>query len=105
MNDVHLFLLMSRFVQGVDVDVDALSLCMENLAEYELEDSVDLINADIINTNPLRATVEPAMLATGPLRRKPLVDTVVMNPPFGTKLAGADMVFLKRGLEVRVGSG
>jgi predicted RNA methylase len=29
-----------------------------------------------------------------------LIDTVVMNPPFGTKRKGADMEFLSMGLKV-----
>lgn len=32
-----------------------------------------------------------------------LVDTVVMNPPFGTQKKGADMEFLSMGLKVRTG--
>lgn len=32
------------------------------------------------------------------------VDTVVMNPPFGTRRNGADMEFLSMGLKVRTGA-
>lgn len=31
----------------------------------------------------------------------PIVDTVVMNPPFGTRKKGADMDFLSMALKVR----
>jgi predicted RNA methylase len=29
------------------------------------------------------------------------VDMVIMNPPFGTKIKGIDMVFLQKAIEVR----
>jgi predicted RNA methylase len=31
------------------------------------------------------------------------IDTIVMNPPFGTRKKGADMEFLSMGLKVRTG--
>jgi type I restriction-modification system DNA methylase subunit len=31
------------------------------------------------------------------------LDTIIMNPPFGTKLKGIDMVFLKKGIDVSQG--
>lgn len=32
--------------------------------------------------------------------RKPLFDTIIMNPPFGTKIKGIDMVFLEKAFKV-----
>ncbi|XP_024377854.1 uncharacterized protein [Physcomitrium patens] len=69
-------------VVGVDVDEDALALAQENCEELEVE--MDLIQANLSEL-PLQGLV---------------VDTVVMNPPFGTRRKGADMEFLAAALKV-----
>lgn len=67
---------------GVDVDEDALEICRTNCKDFELN-NVDLLQCD---------------LTTSCLRPK-FVDTVIMNPPFGTKHnQGMDVTFLKQGL-------
>ncbi|KAM0894818.1 hypothetical protein ACQ4PT_024262 [Festuca glaucescens] len=75
-------LLDAEHVTGIDIDLQSLELAQENAADLELD--IDLIQCDIKNLN-----------LTGLL-----VDTVVMNPPFGTKRKGADMDFLSMGLKV-----
>jgi len=71
------------FVTGFDVDSDALDLFSENLSGFEI-DNVDLINMDVKNIGP------------GWENR---FDTVVMNPPFGTKHnKGLDLLFLQTGI-------
>ncbi|KAF8698144.1 hypothetical protein HU200_035659 [Digitaria exilis] len=74
-------LLDAEHVIGIDVDPQALELAQENAADLEMD--VDLIWSDIKNLN-LKGI---------------LVDTVVMNPPFGTRKKGADMEFLSMGLK------
>jgi len=67
---------------GVDVDEDALALARENLAEMDLLDSVDLVLSDVQDVD---------------LKMK--FDTVVMNPPFGTRNAGIDTLFVQKGMQ------
>ena len=68
-------ILNSAYNIGVDIDIDALNQCKSNCEEFDAE--VDLICANIETGLDL------------------VVDTVLMNPPFGTKKAGIDMVFLQ----------
>ena len=67
---------------GIDIDMDALIQAKDNLAEFEMNKNVDLILADI-----------SSLLESSGTCMK--VDTVVMNPPFGTRVAGIDMKFLQ----------
>ncbi|WVZ82398.1 hypothetical protein U9M48_029664 [Paspalum notatum var. saurae] len=75
-------LLDAEHVLGIDIDPQSLELAQENAADLELD--IDLIWSDIKSLN---FKVLP-------------VDTVVMNPPFGTRKRGADMEFLAMGLKV-----
>lgn len=69
-------------VTGFDVDLDALNICYENCESSETE--IEMICCDI-NSNL-------------PDRFENFFDTVIMNPPFGTKRnAGMDMKFLEIG--------
>lgn len=78
-------LLGASYVLGVDIDEDALEIASSNIQQFELSD-VELLQCDVQNL--------PRML-TG---RK--FDTVVMNPPFGTKHnKGLDSAFVEAGLE------
>lgn len=71
------------FVTGFDVDSDALDLFAENIADFEM-DNLDLINIDVKN------------IGEGWENK---FDTVIMNPPFGTKHnKGLDMLFLRTGI-------
>ena len=79
--------LSSSHVVGIDIDPDALEIAHKNLSELEIS-SVDLLSMDL--------TTRPE----GMFERK--FDTVIMNPPFGTKSnKGIDVLFLKAGVEVR----
>ncbi|CAM9723426.1 unnamed protein product, partial [Phaeothamnion confervicola] len=68
-------------VVGWDVDPGALEVAAENAAEIEVD--LDLVCLDVIASRRVAAGS---------------VDTVVMNPPFGTRIAGADVAFLQRAL-------
>lgn len=75
-------------VTGVDVDPDALRIARLNAATM-VRGNIDFVCADV---------------ATGEFLTKkgkePLFDIVVMNPPFGTKRKGIDMVFLQTALRM-----
>ena len=51
----------------------------------ECPEKIDLINMDI---------------STIKFSKAKAFDTIVMNPPFGTRKEGIDLVFLKKGIEV-----
>ena len=73
-------LLHSTFCVGMDIDSDALTIFQQNCKEFELDTVVDILHVDISN-------IESMFLKK--------FDTVVMNPPFGTKYnKGVDMDFL-----------
>ncbi|KAJ4839889.1 hypothetical protein Tsubulata_003197 [Turnera subulata] len=69
-------------VIGIDIDSESLELAAQNADELELE--IDFVQCDVRN------------LAW----RGRTVDTVVMNPPFGTRRKGADMEFLFAALKI-----
>jgi len=61
----------SRSCVGFDIDDSALCICQRNLTELDI-DQVDLIKADVVHIENDEV-----------LKRR--FDTVIMNPPFGTK--------------------
>ena len=82
----------AAFVTGFDIDDDALSVFRNNAEGFEI-DNFDLVRADV--------TAFEAFEGTNCNRLRKAFDTVVMNPPFGTKHnRGVDMAFLRRGLEM-----
>lgn len=65
---------------------------------------MDFILTDLSAT-PAPTIVDGAEVTTerGPYEMmKGKLDTILMNPPFGTKLKGIDMVFLKKGIDVGI---
>jgi predicted RNA methylase len=73
---------------GFDIDQDALSICKENMEAFEI-DNFELVQTDL--------TAEGG--SGDRFERK--FDTVVMNPPFGTKHnKGIDMEFVRTGLRL-----
>ncbi len=86
---------------GVDADADALLQAGENLAALGLEP--ELLRGDVVAGLPMRRRGG----GRGRGRRGQQqqqhqfdFDVAVMNPPFGTKNQGVDLLFVKRGLEV-----
>ncbi|ORY99379.1 methyltransferase-like protein 5-like protein [Syncephalastrum racemosum] len=69
---------------GFDIDPDAIEIARSNAETFE-------IDLDIVLTNLESAGLD---------RFKGRIDTIVMNPPFGTKNKGVDMVFLKKAIEL-----
>ena len=75
---------------GIEIDDEALEICRRNIVESELEENVELLQLDITkNMDALRGTV---------------FDTVIMNPPFGTKNNAGTCSFQSRFLTRRTGS-
>ncbi|KAL9339279.1 hypothetical protein Peur_068294 [Populus x canadensis] len=69
-------------VIGIDIDSESLEIASLNAEDLELD--INFIQCDIRNL----------------VWRGPIVDTVVMNPPFGTRRNGADMDFLSAALKI-----
>lgn len=81
----------ASYVLGIDVDEDALKVCQKNLEDYDIS-NMDLLQQDIVNICPSSEDVSEKLLAKK-------FDTVIMNPPFGTKKkSGLDMEFVRAGL-------
>jgi len=70
---------------GIDIDAEALEIAKTNCEQLDIPSNVEFIQADL--TQPISW-----------LRTK--FDTILMNPPFGTKHnKGIDMIFLKTALD------
>ncbi|GMJ07418.1 hypothetical protein like AT4G28830 [Hibiscus trionum] len=75
-------LLGAEQVIGIDIDSQSLEIASMNAEDLELD--IDFVQCDIGNLG----------------WRGQIVDTVVMNPPFGTRKKGVDMDFLFVALKV-----
>ncbi|XP_020575310.1 methyltransferase-like protein 5 isoform X1 [Phalaenopsis equestris] len=75
-------LLGAENVIGIDVDLQALEIASQNAENLEVD--LDLIYCNVKNLS----------------LRGYLIDTVVMNPPFGTRNKGSDMEFLSVAIKV-----
>ncbi|NXL29183.1 METL5 protein, partial [Glaucidium brasilianum] len=70
---------------GFDIDADALEIFNSNIEDFELT-NINMVQCDV-------SSLSDSMSET--------FDTVIMNPPFGTKHnKGMDMVFLKTALQM-----
>ncbi|NXC77060.1 METL5 protein, partial [Anhinga anhinga] len=70
---------------GFDIDADALEIFSSNIEDFELT-NVNMVQCDV-------CSLSDSMSET--------FDTVIMNPPFGTKHnKGMDMIFLKTALQM-----
>nr|CAG4646518.1 EOG090X0BVL [Macrothrix elegans] len=75
----------ASYVVSVDIDSDALDIAVSNASQFEMN-NIDFVKSDV------RQVVEM-------LNGKFKFDTVVMNPPFGTKHnKGLDSLFVEVGL-------
>jgi predicted RNA methylase len=81
----HLLTLSFSYSVGFDIDPDAIKIAQENSEAFE-------VDIDFVNTDLSIATLD---------RFQGKLDTIIMNPPFGTKNnKGVDMVLLKKAVEV-----
>ncbi|KAI3430752.1 hypothetical protein D9Q98_009164 [Chlorella vulgaris] len=75
----------AQHVLGVDLDDDALRIAQQNVDEYEEALPIDFLRCDVRQVA---------------LQGRLKADTVVMNPPFGTRRKGADMEFLRAAFQL-----
>nr|CAG4644241.1 EOG090X0BVL [Lepidurus arcticus] len=76
-------------VTAVDIDKDALEIAQQNCNEFDIT-SIEFVQADVTGFLPFRTTF----------------DTVIMNPPFGTKMnPGLDLIFVQQALNLVSDSG
>jgi predicted RNA methylase len=73
----------SRKVTALDIDEDALAICKQNIEEFEME-NIEVEQHDV-------TALESEVME----RLKGNVDTVIMNPPFGTKHNAGIYVFFE----------
>ena len=79
-------LLGASYVMGVDIDSDALQIAQSNIGQFELS-NVHLVQCSVTDL--------PQLLKRDVVQ----FDTVVMNPPFGTKHnQGLDVLFVETAL-------
>ncbi|KAG9391192.1 Methyltransferase small domain [Carpediemonas membranifera] len=72
----------AEHVTFVDIDDAVLEIAKENVALFELTDQATFINQDVSELSV------------------PETDVVIMNPPFGTKRKGIDVVFLEQACKI-----
>lgn len=82
-------LLGAQHVIGIDIDADALRIAKENIEEFE-----DSLPIDLVQCSIERLLQQPRISA----------DTIIMNPPFGTRRKGADAEFLRAAFRISQGS-
>ena len=80
----------SQKVYSIETDPDAIEIFKKNIEEFDIEDGVIEIKEQKISSDTSISDLLPPPLTK--------VDTVVMNPPFGTKVPGIDVLFLKAAL-------
>jgi predicted RNA methylase len=80
----------AQTIIGFDIDEDALSIARSNINQFEME-NIDLVLTDL----ELYNFSEQKNMIDGEY----FFDTVVMNPPFGTRNKGIDNIFLEKGME------
>lgn len=74
----------AQCVVAVDIDEHALNTAVRNVHKMEVEETVDFLRADATADDHI------AFKNTGKN-----FDTIIMNPPFGTKRKGVDIAFLR----------
>lgn len=79
-------------VLGIDVDPDALSVCQRNLVHCFHDDDESSVSYDLLLADVTQ--VGRSLLPHG------TVDCVIMNPPFGTRNPGIDLLFLQSALSL-----
>lgn len=77
------------FVLGVDIDPSAVATASENAKELGVDGMTQFCLADVAGGHFLSSET--------PSRK---FDTVILNPPFGTKRKGVDMAFLQMAVQI-----
>ncbi|OUS45484.1 S-adenosyl-L-methionine-dependent methyltransferase, partial [Ostreococcus tauri] len=94
-------------VIGIDVDADALATARANCARFDPALEPEFVLADVVrDIGRGRERVGGDDDGTSSSSRRIPIrgDTVLMNPPFGTRRAGADVAFLKAAFKIASGA-
>lgn len=93
------FLLEAKFILGVDSDPDALEVALRNQTECleEDEQGIKFIQCEVEKGMDVVQVVRSSIIS---YLGGGAADTVVMNPPFGTRVQGIDMLFLEAALKI-----
>jgi predicted RNA methylase len=84
-------------VIGVEIDDKVIEIARKNCEELEIE-NMDFIQADVTTLQLNTKNTSEKGKEGGELLSS--VDTVIMNPPFGTRNKGIDIKFLQKAMEV-----
>jgi predicted RNA methylase/outer membrane protein OmpA-like peptidoglycan-associated protein len=76
----------SGYTVGMEIDPKALAIAVQNVEECEVEVDLMLCNVALLECQGKQ------------------FDTVLMNPPFGTRVKGIDMIFLDKALSMATGA-
>ncbi|KAK8791019.1 hypothetical protein WA158_005650 [Blastocystis sp. Blastoise] len=76
----------SSYTVGFDIDLNAINVARENAKSHEV--NIDYVH---VNVNDL---------ANETYCKREFFDTVIMNPPFGTRNKGIDVTFLRAALNI-----
>ncbi|BGP12928.1 hypothetical protein JCM10213_004347 [Rhodosporidiobolus nylandii] len=85
-------------VVSVDVDPDALELAKQNVESVEMEEHITFVHAEIAPAGAAPSSEDIPVFDPKTLDHP--IDTVVMNPPFGSWKKGIDMVFLELACQI-----
>ncbi|MES1909958.1 MAG: hypothetical protein MHM6MM_002634 [Cercozoa sp. M6MM] len=80
-------------VIGFDMDPEALQIAVENFASMELGADFSPVLCDVTRVRPLLQSHDDSDSELHTMEG--VFDTVIMNPPFGTRTARADFHFLQ----------
>lgn len=96
----------AHHIVGVDCDQDALDLAWVNMKKLEI-DNLDLIKCDLnggllkLGINGMTFTFyHKKSHSCGPSLLVLEFDTIIMNPPFGTRNTGIDSIFLLNAMRI-----
>jgi len=92
-------LLGSSYTIGIDVDQKALNIAQQNSQDLDLQ--VEFILADMrhfVTPHELQKILKVPTKGVSSFGRN--IDTVIMNPPFGTKNKGIDLIFLSKAIQI-----
>lgn len=98
----------AAMVVGFDVDLDALQIARDNVSQaFGDDDSSNESGSDapIVSERLDFVQIDLSKNQNNTLNINRTFDTVIMNPPFGTKHnAGLDMIFLKQAIDLATGA-
>lgn len=98
----------AAYVLGIDIDDDALTVCQNNIEEFEMN-NIDLLQQDVtlLESDIFKSCDHKDIEGTVSMKTRlyKAFDVVIMNPPFGTKHnEGIDVKFLKCALAMSTGA-